>query len=51
MARLDAAHPGYGFAAHAGYGTAAHRAALAALGPCRAHRFSFAPVKGRWQAP
>ena len=45
MARLDARHPGYGFARHFGYPTAAHRAALAALGPCAAHRLSFAPVR------
>jgi ribonuclease HII len=45
MARLDIFHPGYGFQAHAGYPTAAHRAALKALGPCREHRRSFAPVR------
>ena len=45
MARLDALHPGYGFASHAGYPTEAHRAALQALGPCREHRRSFAPVR------
>lgn len=44
MARLDALHPGYGFSEHKGYGTAAHLAALARLGPCPAHRRSFAPV-------
>ena len=44
MARLDADAPGYGFADHAGYGTAVHRAAIAALGPCAAHRRSFAPI-------
>ncbi|MES1944180.1 ribonuclease HII [Salinisphaera sp. PC39] len=45
MAALDAQYPGYGFADHKGYGTAAHRAALARLGPCAAHRRSFAPVR------
>ncbi|MDI9849147.1 ribonuclease HII [Rhodoblastus sp. 17X3] len=45
MARLDARHPGYGFANHAGYPTPAHRAALTALGPCREHRRSYAPVR------
>ena len=44
MAGLDAEAPGYGFADHAGYGTAVHRAAIAALGPCAAHRRSFAPI-------
>lgn len=45
MTALDARFPGYGFAGHKGYGTAAHRAALARLGPCPAHRSSFAPVR------
>ena len=44
MADLDAAHPGYGWARNKGYGTADHRRALAELGPCAAHRRSFAPV-------
>jgi len=44
MARLDDAHPGYGFARHKGYGAAAHRAALHQLGPCPAHRRSYAPI-------
>jgi ribonuclease HII len=46
MVGLEACYPGYGFAQHKGYGTAQHRAALAALGPCPAHRMSFAPL--RW---
>jgi ribonuclease HII len=37
--------PGYGFEAHKGYGTAAHRSALAALGPCRQHRLTWAPLR------
>ena len=45
MGALDAAYPGYGFAQHKGYGTTAHAAALHRLGPCDAHRKSFAPVK------
>lgn len=45
MVALDGAHPGYGFAQHKGYPTAAHRAALERLGPCIAHRQSFAPVR------
>jgi ribonuclease HII len=44
MEALDAAYPGYGFAQHKGYGTAAHASALKRLGPCLAHRKSFAPV-------
>ena len=45
MVALDARHPGYGFAAHKGYPTPDHLAALARLGPCPAHRRSFAPVR------
>ncbi len=45
MVGLEACYPGYGFARHKGYGTAQHRAALAALGPCPAHRMSFAPLQ------
>jgi ribonuclease HII len=44
MRRLDAEHPGYGFAQHKGYATAAHLAALRELGPSPVHRRSFAPV-------
>jgi ribonuclease HII len=44
MEQLDAVSPGYGFGAHAGYGTAVHREAITRLGPCRAHRHSFAPI-------
>ena len=44
MEGLDVASPGYGFATHAGYGTAVHREAITRLGPCHAHRFSFAPI-------
>ncbi|MEA3639407.1 MAG: ribonuclease HII [Lamprobacter sp.] len=47
MCRLDQCHPGYGFAQHKGYGTKAHLAALDRLGPCIAHRRSFAPVRSR----
>ena len=35
MRRLDAAHPGYGFARHAGYPTREHAAALRGWGPAR----------------
>ncbi|MBN9448969.1 MAG: ribonuclease HII [Bosea sp.] len=48
MARLGQHYPAYGFAGHAGYGTAKHRAAIKKHGPCPAHRYSFAPVKGVW---
>lgn len=44
MARLDAIFPGYSFGQHKGYGTHAHQTAIASLGPCAVHRFSFAPV-------
>ncbi len=37
--------PGYGLAQHKGYGTQQHATALAEIGPCRLHRFTFAPVK------
>jgi len=42
--RLEAEHPGYGFAKHKGYPTPEHLAALDRLGPCLEHRRSFAPV-------
>ncbi|MEX1152397.1 ribonuclease HII [Parvibaculum sp.] len=45
MCELARAHPGYGFERHKGYGTAAHQAALLRLGPCAAHRSSFAPIR------
>lgn len=48
MARMDARHPGYGFALHAGYPTPAHRAALERLGPCPQHRRGFGPVEVAW---
>ena len=51
LVALDAAHPGYGFADHKGYPTPAHLEALARLGPCPAHRRSFAPVRNALQAP
>lgn len=43
-AALDARYPGYGFVGHKGYGTRAHLEALRRLGPCPAHRRTFAPV-------
>lgn len=45
MLRLDAAHPGYGFARHKGYGTAEHLRALSSLGISVQHRLSFAPCR------
>ena len=45
MEELDGQYPGYGFAAHKGYGTKKHQEALARLGPCAAHRKSYAPIK------
>lgn len=45
MIELDAQYPEYGFARHKGYNAPAHSAALKALGPCPAHRPSWAPIK------
>ncbi|MBV8964390.1 MAG: ribonuclease HII, partial [Hyphomicrobiales bacterium] len=45
MRRLEASHPGYGFASHKGYSTKTHLDALARLGPSPVHRLSFAPVR------
>lgn len=47
MERLDAEHPGYGFAQHKGYGTPMHLQALKALGVCVQHRMGFAPCAQR----
>ena len=44
MARLGAAHPGYGFERHMGYSVPEHCNALDRLGPTIHHRRSFAPV-------
>jgi ribonuclease HII len=45
MQRLEYRYPGYGLGGHKGYGTAVHMQALRELGPCPAHRRSFAPVR------
>jgi ribonuclease HII len=45
MARLHARHPEYRFDRHKGYPTAEHLELLRRLGPCIAHRRSFAPVR------
>ncbi|WP_413625640.1 ribonuclease HII [Luteibacter sp. Lutesp34] len=50
MTALDSLHPGYGFARHKGYAVPEHLDALGRLGPCEAHRRSFAPVR-RWFEP
>ena len=44
MERMDAVWPGYSFARHKGYGTPEHLDAIARLGPCALHRYSFTPV-------
>jgi ribonuclease HII len=44
MARLGAAHPGYGFERHMGYSVPEHFDALSRLGATIHHRRSFAPV-------
>jgi ribonuclease HII len=44
MLELDTECPGYGFAKHKGYPTREHLEAIDRLGPCRWHRFSFAPL-------
>jgi ribonuclease HII len=45
MYKLDAEHPGYGFARHKGYPVREHLAALRRLGVSAIHRRSFAPVR------
>lgn len=45
MVKLDKRYSGYGFAGHKGYGTKEHIAAIAANGPCKMHRLTFAKVK------
>jgi ribonuclease HII len=49
MCTLHAEYPGYGFARHFGYPTPDHLQLLRALGPCPAHRRSFAPVAATLQ--
>jgi len=44
LVELDRNYPAYGFARHKGYSTPEHLAALAAHGPCPAHRRYFAHV-------
>ena len=45
MLELDKVYPCYEFARHKGYGTQVHRARLREFGPCREHRFTFAPLR------
>ena len=45
MVELDQAWPDYGFAAHKGYHAPVHVHALQRLGPCPAHRMSWAPIR------
>jgi ribonuclease HII len=45
MVAMEKDHPGYGFALHKGYCTPTHTAALADLGPCSEHRYSFVNVR------
>jgi hypothetical protein len=44
MTEMDGRFPEYGFARHKGYSTPDHMDALAAHGPCREHRRSYANV-------
>jgi ribonuclease HII len=46
MQSADSLYPGYGFARHKGYGTRQHQEAMAELGVCELHRFSFRPMTG-----
>ena len=45
MIEMDSVYPGYGFASHKGYNAPVHQNALNTLGPCPAHRRSWAPIK------
>lgn len=45
MIELDAQYPDYGFARHKGYNAPVHMAALRRLGPCPAHRRTWAPIR------
>jgi len=45
MEKAAVRYPGYGFERNKGYGTALHIDGLVRLGPCKIHRFTFAPVR------
>lgn len=49
LVELDRVHPEYGFAEHKGYATQRHIDALAAHGPCAAHRRGFWRVRDALQ--
>ncbi|MHC5306616.1 ribonuclease HII [Bartonella sp. LJL80] len=49
MERAGVVYPAYGFEKHAGYATVIHRTAIEQEGPVKGlHRYSFAPIKGRF---
>ena len=50
MVELDAEYPGYGFAGHKGYNAPIHQEALRTMGPCPAHRRSWAPIRALLEA-
>ena len=50
MVELDEQYPGYGFAGHKGYNAPVHQEALRTLGPCPAHRRSWAPIRALLEA-
>lgn len=50
MIELDSQFPGYGFASHKGYNAPIHQAALKTMGPCPAHRRSWAPIRALLEA-
>ena len=50
LVQLHALSPAYGFERHKGYPTAVHLELLRRLGPCEAHRRSFAPVRAAMAA-
>ncbi len=47
MVEAHRIYPQYGFDRHKGYGTAEHLKVIREIGPCPAHRMSFAPLS-RW---
>ncbi len=50
MIEMDTVYPGYGFASHKGYNAPIHQKALQTLGPCPAHRRSWAPIRALLEA-
>ena len=52
LVALAEQYPEYGFESHKGYPTAKHRRVLRSIGPCPAHRRSYAPVQKAlaWQS-